>query len=357
MMRKLGVWYWLLTKRLFKKWSFWLLLLAVPLLVLGMRGIAAQKASVLTMVFFAEPSEDGLGAEIARQLEASDGLICYERCTSEEQLRDRVAYGKADGGYVIPAELSALVREYVDGKRQALPYDGHLILFVAREDNIALKLAREQFFSVIFPSISEMLTESFTLKQEEFASMDETQASQRLKTLYDELSVDDSIFEFALGSSGETERLSQTNYLTAPLRGLLAVFVLACGLTMALYLIRDRRDGLLAQLPVHLRPVISWIYIFSGTLVCGAAAFAGLVFSGTFTSWPGECLRMVLLILAVTAFSWLVSSIFENIKAPCRSDAAGDFSIACAVPGICGISRAQCGKILPAAVLLSYRTL
>ena len=169
--------------------------------------------------------------------------------------------------------------------------------------------------------------------------------------------MDDSIFEFALGSSGETERLSQTNYLTAPLRGLLAVFVLACGLTMALYLIRDRRDGLLAQLPVHLRPVISWIYIFSGTLVCGAAAFAGLVFSGTFTSWPGECLRMVLLILAVTAFSWLVSSIFENIKAPCRSDAAGDFSIACAVPGICGISRAQCGKILPAAVLLSYRTL
>ena len=47
------------------------------------------------------------------------------------------------------------------------------------------------------------------------------------------------------------------------------MFVLACGLTMALYLIRDRRDGLLAQLPVHLRPVISWIYIFSGTLVCG----------------------------------------------------------------------------------------
>ena len=79
MMRKLGVYALSQSPRgLFKKWSFWLLLLAVPLLVLGMRGIAAQKASVLTMVFFAEPSEDGLGAEIARQLEASDGLICYD---------------------------------------------------------------------------------------------------------------------------------------------------------------------------------------------------------------------------------------------------------------------------------------
>lgn len=328
MIKKLIIWYILLTKRWFKRISFWLILLCVPLLVLGMKGISGQDAAALKMAVYVEPSEDPLGERLAETLENMDGIIRYERCRSEDEVRAKVQYGQADGVYIIPAQLTQMICAYVSGDERSLPYDRHLIRFVAGEDNVQLKLAREQFYGAIFPYISRAVTESFTFEEAGNAGESEAQENQSqtgstqlqagenkadLQALYDENQVQGSIFEFALGTTKNTVDMDEVNYLTTPLRGLLALFVFMAGMVMALYFIKDRQSGLFDRLPGKLRPLVAWLYIFSGTLVCGIAAFVGLYFSGSFTTWGKELLLMALLVLAVTGFSWILGTVTDRV--------------------------------------------
>ena len=244
-------------------------------------------------------------------------------------------YGQADGGYIIPAQLTQMICAYVSGDERSLPYDRHLIRFVAGEDNVQLKLAREQFYGAIFPYISRAVTESFTFEEAGNAGESEAQENQSqtgstqlqagnsqlqagenkadLQALYDENQVQGSIFEFALGPTKNTVDMDEVNYLTTPLRGLLALFVFMAGMVMALYFIKDRQSGLFDRLPGKLRPLVAWLYIFSGTLVCGIAAFVGLYFSGSFTTWGKELLLMALLVLAVTGFSWILGTVTDRV--------------------------------------------
>ena len=314
MIRKWLVWYVLLTKRLFKRISFWLILLAAPLLVLGMRGISGQEAAVLRMAVYVEPSSDPLGETLAGELQSLNGIIRYERCDSEEELRARVRYGKADGGYIIPADLGEMILAYVEGRDKELPYNRHLIRFVAGEEQSWLKLAREQFFGTLYPYISRALIGSFTIDEAGNDAKASEAVEQELLALYEEMQVEASIFEFSLGDSENIVHLDSVDYLTTPLRGLLSLFVFMGGMAMALYLIRDRGKGLFKQLSLGSRLAIYWLYIFSGTLICGVAAFVGLYISGNFTALWKELLLMLLLVLAVTGFSWILGTVFNRLS-------------------------------------------
>ena len=98
MVKKLWIWYLLFTKRLLKKPSFWIVLLLAPLLTAGMTLIAWEDSHVLRIAVYAEESDDKLGEQIIDDLEQLDGVVRYEACSSEEELRDLVAYGKMDAG-------------------------------------------------------------------------------------------------------------------------------------------------------------------------------------------------------------------------------------------------------------------
>ena len=152
-------WYLLLTKRLLKKPSFWAVLLLVPVMVFGL-GLAAQEEShILRIAVYAEPSSDPLGSRIAEDLEELDGVVEYTVCGTEEELRREVSLSQADAGYLLPAELTGMMEAYLAGRESELPYDGHLISVIANEDTIQLQLAREQFFSVLYPYLSELAAE------------------------------------------------------------------------------------------------------------------------------------------------------------------------------------------------------
>ena len=95
MIKKMLIWYLLLSKRLFKKPSFWAVLLLAPLLTAGMTIVAEQDAYILRIAVYAEPSEDSLGEEIAGDLAEVDGVISYHLCSSLRS--DRVSAGIRGG--------------------------------------------------------------------------------------------------------------------------------------------------------------------------------------------------------------------------------------------------------------------
>ena len=306
-------WYLLLTKRLLKKPSFWAVLLLVPVMVFGL-GLAAQEEShILRIAVYAEPSSDPLGSRIAEDLEDLDGVVEYTVCGTEEELRREVSLSQADAGYLLPAELTGMMEAYLAGRESELPYDGHLISVIANEDTIQLQLAREQFFSVLYPYLSELAAEQFTLEQKEFAGLSEDYVRERIRALYSEERVEDSIFRFAYGTDAPEVYLDQNSYVMTPVRGMLSVFVFFTGLTMGMYLMKDRKAGMFQWVRYGKKPLYYWLSILTGTVLGGIAAYLGLWISGTFTEWWRELPRMALLVLAAAGFSGVLCQLVRNM--------------------------------------------
>ena len=306
-------WYLLLTKRLLKKPSFWAVLLLVPVMVFGLGLAAQEEAHILRIAVYAEPSSDPLGSRITEELEDLDGVVEYTVCGSEGELRREVALSQADAGYILPAELTGMMEAYLAGRKNELPYDGHLISVIANEDTIQLQLAREQFFSVLYPYLSELAAEQFTLEQKEFAGLNEDYVREQIRGLYREERVEDSIFRFAYGTDAPEIDPDQNSYLMTPVRGMLSVFVFFTGLTMGMYLMRDRKAGMFQWVRYGKKPLYHWLSILAGTVLGGIAAYLGLWISGTFTEWQGELPRMALLVLASAGFSGILCQLVRNM--------------------------------------------
>lgn len=315
MIKRLLIWYLLLTKRLLKKPSFWAVLLLAPLMTAAMALAAKEDSHVLKVAVYAEESSDPLGAQILSDLQALDGVIQYKPCDSEEELRDMVACSEADAGYVIPADLTALLKDYAAGRKSSLPYDGHLVAFIAAEDTIQLQLAREQFYGVMYPYLSELIAQQFTLDQEEFSDLDETYVRDSIERLYQKLHVEESIFNFAYSSDDSGSVLDEMSYLTAPLRGMLSLFVFLTGLASGLYLLKDKRSGTFDWVRYGYSSVYDWLCILSGTILGGLAALSALLFSGTFTDWQTELPLMLMLVMAVTGFTCILCRIVKDLTA------------------------------------------
>ncbi len=310
--KKLITWYLLLSKRLLKKPSFWAVLLLAPLMTAGMMLAARGDSHVLRIAIYAQPSDDALGGQIVDDLTSLDGIVHYFSCESEQELRRAVSLSQADAGYLLPADMTELLRQYAAKEKSSLPYNGHLIRVVTNEDTVQLQLAREQFYSVLYPHLSRMIAEQFTLEQEEFSDMEEATVRADIDGLYGQLHVEESIFEFSYDGN-EAASLDGASYLVSPLRGLLSLFVLLTGLASSLYLLKDKKAGMFNWVRYGYRPVYEWLCILAGTSAGGAAAFLGLLFSGTFTKWHIELLLMVMLVLAVTGFSSILSRLIQNM--------------------------------------------
>ena len=64
---RIWMWFWLLTKRLYKKFTFLAILLLIPALVLGY-GAAARGDSGMITVVLAQKEDDPLAEELIRTL-------------------------------------------------------------------------------------------------------------------------------------------------------------------------------------------------------------------------------------------------------------------------------------------------
>lgn len=125
--------------------------------------------------------------------------------------------------------------------------------------------------------------------------------------------MEDSIFRFAYGTDAPEIDPDQNSYLMTPVRGMLSVFVFFTGLTMGMYLMRDRKAGMFQWVRYGKKPLYYWLSILAGTVLGGIAAYLGLWISGTFTEWQGELPRMALLVLASAGFSGILCQLVRNM--------------------------------------------
>ncbi len=246
----------LMLKRLLRKPGWAAVLLLMLLLPPALSLIARTDSGLVTVAVAFEDREIEL---------PESAVLRYIPCESADGALALVRGGRADAAWVFGdmAEELAFYAQHGWSEGAVTVYE--------REENVFLRLSREALYGAVFPELSRELYRA--VMAEEFGETEESV----LRQYYDSAVVETKLVEFERlgGATPEGE-----NYLTAPLRGLLAAVVLIGALASAVYACRDEREDIFLWLPPlrrRLRPLLSH---FLAALPLGMAALLSLLLAG-----------------------------------------------------------------------------
>lgn len=293
-MGRLAVKLWLLNKRLFKKYSFWMIMCLVPVLVAGMRLALREESGVAGIAIYQGNPRDDSTAEVIRQLTEEKTLLRYVFCETQEEARALVVGGRVNAALIFPRDLQAAIEQAAAGKRVE-----PVVTVVEREDSVTLVLVREILSSVLYPYYSYEVYKDFVRGN---CGLGELGDGELLKS-YNETKMENGLFRIVLLDGTVWE---DKGYLLAPVRGMLALWLVLCGLASSLYFMQDELEGTFDRVPLRRR--LWTAFGMQAVLLCDGAVILlqALKIGGLFTSWPVEVFSLVLFSCCIAAMSVLL---------------------------------------------------
>jgi hypothetical protein len=306
--RKALLWYALLQKRLFKKPSFLILLAAVPLLAAAMAVVSTQDSGILRIALYQEDPQDAVSSSVVERLTGGGGIIQYVVCDSADQGVACVSQGTADAAWIFSAQMEDALDRFAAGRGGSAP----AVRIVEREDNVFLQLAREQLFSALYSPLSYRLYSGFI---QEDLTPGEPVSQEELQAFYHTQVTQGDLIEFSfLHQEESAATAAERNYLTAPLRGLLALTVLLCGLASAMYFTWDDSRGSFVWLPAGARGLFPYAYHLIAITDMAAVTYGALWLAGVFTGWRRELPLLLLYCVASAGFCELMRRLLPRLE-------------------------------------------
>ena len=228
---------WLIQKRLLGKYSF-LLLLVLPLLFAAGLGRLAKEESGIASIALYLPENDSAAEQVGEKLLGRESVFRFLSCGSKEAAVELVETGEADAAWLFSDEMEDTLRELAR-KRRVRP----LVKVVERRDSVPLILAREVLSAAVYPAFSYAVYENYVVEELGYTELDK----ETIQHTYESVAVSGSLFQMVYpdGSTGEAEVF---NYVQAPLRGILAIWLTFLGLAAALFFMQDEERGVYGRL-------------------------------------------------------------------------------------------------------------
>lgn len=296
----------MLSKRFFRKISFLVLLLFIPIIVIIIGYFGKQESGLLHIVLYQEDNQDKVSSNIIHTLLEESSILFFEQATSKEEAYEAVRKGQADAVWIFPKQMQEKIKIFIEtnGKSEAL------VQVIEREDTVALQLAREKLYGVFYAPFSyavyEIYMESVVVEEGD---------KEQLQEYYNKVKVDGTLFEFVYldGTVYENET-SSSNYLLAPLRGMLSLLILLAGLSSALYFLKDEEAGVFAWLPLKKRRSYFYSYQFVAMGYVSLAVILSFATQRMLTQIGIELLGMVLYLLMCAIFCSILTKLCKTTK-------------------------------------------
>ena len=286
-MRKFWMYLWLLTKRLYKKPAFLALLVLIPLLVVAFGGAAQEESGVVTVALYLP--------EDASHLHLDSQLIRYLSCSTPEEAEDQVRYGKADAAWVFPEDWRQRLEAFCQAK------DRPIVAVFQRENTSLLRLATEKLSGALAVEAGPILYEQFA--KEIGLELSE----EALMAYYENAAPESGLFRFS-----EAETALPVTYLTAPVRGLLAVVALLAALAAAMFFTEDLQKGTFAAVSYSGLPLLE----AGCQLIClaqvAAVSLLALTLSGMAAASGRELASAALYMLCCGSFAMALRRLFPK---------------------------------------------
>ena len=238
----------------------WISLLFVLVCSSAVVNIEKKSQNQVTAVFY------GAEEELTQLLQEKTGLITFQSCASEEDVKKQVLLGKAECGYILQDNLQNVLL-YGNGNWSITVYEN--------EESTLTKLVNEVLFERVFYQTSLTWFEGYLAEKglnEEDNVKDAADGgfSGSVKDITDSIIHSDETFavETLYLSDGQEEKSARSSAGTYPVRIMAALCVILCTLTGVLQLVQDNRAKRQHKYHRILIPVLTIGY----PLLLGAAA-------------------------------------------------------------------------------------
>lgn len=305
-LRKAMMWALLLTKRLYKKLTFVLLLLMIPVLVFVYVLASQEESGMLTIQLASNGASDAVTCSVIADLSNSSELIRFVEADSAQSAEFAVRTGKADAAWIFPEDLQNHIDAFVQNEKN----DG-FVRVIEREETVPLRLAREKLTGVLYPYFARAYYLQYI---RENGKNLETLTDAQLLAYYDSVNIENKLFDHSYvdpGKSAEPENSS--GYLTVPVRGLLAIICVIGGLATAMYYVQDEKNGLFSWLPGAKKTFVELGYQLISAINLNAAALISLSAAGLAEDFGSELLLMLLYSFCSSVFCMLLRVLLGNL--------------------------------------------
>lgn len=302
-LKKWPVWLWMLTKRLYKKPVFLILLVLIPLVVIGYRVSVRDAGHVLT-IGLAQEAPDPLADKIFEELQADSRLIRYQVFTSPQQAREHLEAGKVDAVWLFADDLAARVETYAADPTR----DHAFITVLSRSEDMILALSRERLSSAVYKEVAKVVYLNYLRQNLPEA---EEIPDEKLLEYYESTAFSEELFTFGDDQSSPT----RDNFLLSPLRGLLGTIISLCGLAAALQYLQDRRLGTFTWVNAKWQFLPEMSSQLVAVVQLSLVAWICLAVSGLGQNVLLELAAAILYSLCVAAFAMLARRFFGSAKA------------------------------------------
>lgn len=300
-MKKTLLWFYLMNKRLYRKVIFVGLLLMIPVLVLGFYGAARETGGIVTVALAQEDPADLTAETIINRLMEDSRVISFIK-TTPENAAELVKTGKADGAWIFPKDMALCIAEYSRGDSSGF------IRVIEREQNVALRLAREKLNGAIYiPAVQNVYLQY--LRQ--YAPETQSVRDEVLLSYLEQTHVSGELFAF-YDTNGNL-REENGNFLQTPLRGLLAIVAVICAVVTAMYYQKDRDAGRFALLPERYSILSEFAYQAVSAVNMMLAIFISQWGTGLHQKIWQEVLLSVLYGIGCCLFGMLLRRILRNV--------------------------------------------
>ncbi|MBP1584552.1 MAG: ABC transporter permease [Lachnospiraceae bacterium] len=289
-------------KRLFKKISYILVLLMMPLLIAGLSHKADEEAGIIRIGIYSEGGEESLSRRVADGFLQEESILRYIRYDSEEDAVSALSESSIDAVWIFPSDMEERLSQLAEKERI-----GAIVRVIEREDDVALVFTREVLCSRIFPLfIYDTYTEFIR------ENLGDDVSEEELRSLYDSLLWTGNLFHGDGSESAETET---GGYLLAPMRGVIAIWMVLAGMAALLYYRYDIRNGLYDAVPAGKRILHSFGLQAVVLTNCGVMGLCAFRILGIMTDPLKEILSMGLYIICISVFCNLLGFLSDSMEA------------------------------------------
>ncbi len=304
-MKRVLTWFVLTEKRLFKKISYIVVLLMVPVLVWGLMRGARQEAGMVTIGLYADAGEGSFSEAMVRKFMEEKSILKYEIFETEEAGRRALEESRVDALWIFPKDLEEELRALAK-KGRIRP----LVRVIEREDDVALIFTREVLCSRIFPKFVYFAYVDYVKSH----LGEEAVSEEELQEIYDGILWKGNLFSPEVM---DQKKADADSYVLSPVRGLLSIWLVLAGFAALLYYIMDVRKGVYDMIPQRKR--LAYAFGMQGVVLlnCGIVFLGACRILGVLGNPVREVVALLLFLIAISVFCTFLGMVLR------REDAIG----------------------------------
>lgn len=305
-MRKAFVWLVLLNKRFFKNINYVIILLLIPVTIAALHVVSKEESGFVRIVLASVDPEDPVAAAITSDLIDSSHLVVFDSCDSADEARDLVKNGTYDAAWIFPEAMQERIHQFTKNPS----VNNAIVSVIERKQNVPLRMTHEKLSAALYKYSSKGVFLNYIRNR--FPALDQ-QTDSDLLEYYDGYVTDFHLFEQAyMNGAQPSEELQNANYLTTPIRGILSVIVVFCGLCAAMMYLSDEKQGSFAQIKLSNRIFVTVAYVFVAMFNVALIAMISLFIIGFNVSVLTEILSMLVLLVCASLFCTFFAVCFSN---------------------------------------------